>query len=190
MAVKSNFTDGTALPASDINTYLTNGGLVYITAGTVSATNRLNISSCFTSTYAAYRITLTNLTHTTANNLILRFSAGGTDTAGSNYATQRSEVNAGAISGVSITGSSAIFPTYANSSAGSFVSMTFDVINPNVAGPTTIVGNAARIDGSTNLYSVNFAGLLNDSTQYDGISIVGNTGNITTTVRVYGYRQA
>jgi hypothetical protein len=37
---------------------------------------------------------------------------------------------------------------------------------------------------------VTFSGLLNDTTSYDGISLVGNTGNITCTMRVYGYRQA
>jgi hypothetical protein len=188
MAVKT-FTS-TTLSSSDVNTYLANAGLDYITTGTVNGTNRLNISSCFSSAYAAYRVTVSNLIHSTANNLILRFSLAGTDTAGVNYATQRSEVNGGAISGVSITGSSAIFPTYANSAANSIVSMSFDIMFPNAAAPTTVFGNAARVDSGTNLYSVNFAGLLNDSTQYDGFSLVGNTGNITSTVRVYGYRQA
>jgi len=108
MAIKT-FTSE-VLTSGDVNTYLNNGGLVYITAGAASAQNRLNIASCFSSTYDAYRVEVTNLTHSTANNLILRFSASGTDTAGSNYATQRSEVNGGAITGVSITGSSAIFP--------------------------------------------------------------------------------
>lgn len=188
MAIKT-FTSE-VLTSGDVNTYLNNGGLVYITAGAASAQNRLNIASCFSSTYDAYRVEVTNLTHSTANNLILRFSASGTDTAGTNYATQRSEVNGGAISGVSITGSSAIFPSYANSSAGSFVSMSFDIMYPFASSPTTCWGTAARVDGSTNLYNVNFAGLLNDSTSYNGFSLVGNTGNITCGVRVYGYRQA
>lgn len=189
MPVKSNFASGDVLTANDVNAYLTNGGLVY--AGAASGTaNRINLSNCFSSTYAAYRVVVTNLTHTTANNLILRFSAGGTDTAGTNYYTQRSEVTGGAVTGVSITASSAIFPTYANSSAGSFVTLTFDVINPNVATTTTVIGGASRIDGATGLYMVTFSGLLNDNTSYDGISLVGNTGNISTTMRVYGYRQA
>ena len=189
MAVKSNFASGDVLTANDVNAYLTNGGLVY--AGAVSGTsNRLNLSQCFDANYATYRVVVTNLTHTTANNLIVRLSSGGTDTAGSAYYTQRSEVTGGAVTGVSITASSAVFPTYANSSAGSFVTMTFDVINPQVATTTTFIGGAARIDASTGLYSVNFAGLLNNNTSYDGISLVGNTGTISATMRVYGYRQA
>lgn len=189
MAVKT-FSAGEVLTASDTNTYLANAGLVYVAAGTASAQNRLNISNCFSSTYAAYRVVVTNLSHSTANNLILRFSAGGTDTTGTNYYTQRSEVTGGAVSGVSITGSSAVFPTYANSSAGSFVAFSFDVINPQAATPTTVTGGASRIDGGTGLYMVTFSGLLNDTTAYDGISLVGNTGNITCNMRVYGYRQA
>jgi hypothetical protein len=189
MAISTTFTSGQVFTAADAN-LMANSGMTYITAGTASAQNRLNIPSCFSATYDAYRVEVTNLTHSTANNLILRFSASGSDTAGSNYATQRSEVNGGAISGVSITGSSAIFPSYANSSAGSFVSMSFDIMYPFAAAPTTCWGTAARVDGSTNLYNVNFAGLLNDSTSYNGFSLVGNTGNITCGVRVYGYRQA
>jgi len=189
MAIKT-FTTGEVLTASDTNTYLANAGLDYIAAGTASAQNRLNIASCFSATYAAYRVVVTNLTHSTANNLIMRFSASGTDTAGTNYYTQRSEVTGSAVSGVSITASSAIFPTYANSSAGSFVSLSFDVINPFAATPTTVTGGASRIDASTGLYMVTFSGLLNDTTSYNGISLVGNTGNITCTMRVYGYRQA
>jgi hypothetical protein len=189
MAIKT-FTTGEVLTASDTNTYLANAGLDYITAGTVTAQNRLNIPSCFSATYAAYRVVVTNLTHSTANNLIMRFSASGSDTAGVNYYTQRSEVTGGAVSGVSITASSAIFPTYANSSAGSFVSLSFDVINPFATTPTTVSGGASRIDASTGLYMVTFSGLLNDTTSYNGISLVGNTGNITCTMRVYGYRQA
>jgi hypothetical protein len=185
MPVKSNFATGDVLTASDVNSFLTNGGLVY--AGAASGTtNRLNLSNVFSSTYAAYRVVVTNLTHTTANNLILRFSAGGTDTAGSNYYTQRSE-SAGFIN---FTASSAIFPTFANSTAGSFVTLAFDIINPNVATTTTVMGSATRIDGTTGLFMVTFSGLLNDNTVYDGLSLVGNTGNISTTMRVYGYRQA
>ena len=179
-----SFTTGEVLTAADMNAV----GLWKVGTGSATAQNRLNVSSCFSDDYAVYRVVVTNLTHSTANNLILRFSASGSDTAGGNYYTQRSEVTGGGVSGVSITGSSAIFPTYANSSAGSFVSMTFDVVNPKAATPTTVIGGASRIDSATGLYMVTFSGLLNDSTSYDGISLVGNTGNITATINIYGYR--
>jgi hypothetical protein len=165
-------------------------GLEIVATGTASAQNRLNIPSCFSSTYTNYRVEVDNLTHSTANNLIMRLSIAGSDTSGSAYYTQRSEVNASAVSGISLTASSAIFPTYANSTAGSFVTLSFDVFRPNVASPTSVAGQAARIDATTGLYAVSFSGLQSDSTAFDGISLVGNTGNITCVMRVYGYRNS
>lgn len=56
MAVKT-FTDNTTLPASDINTYLNNGGLVYITSQSVgSGVTSASITGCFSATYDAYRV--------------------------------------------------------------------------------------------------------------------------------------
>jgi len=189
MAIKT-FVASEVLSAADTNSYLANSGLVYIAAGTATAQNRLNIPSCFSATYTNYRVEVENLTHSTANNLIMRLSISGTDTTGSAYYTQRGEVNGGAITGISITASSAIFPTYANSSAGSFVTLSFDVFKPFVATPTTVAGQCSRVDATTGLYAVSFSGLQSDSTSFDGISLVGNTGNITCVMRVYGYRQA
>ena len=50
MAVKT-FSVGETLTASDTNTYLTNGGLVYITEGTASNTSAVDVNSVFSSTY-------------------------------------------------------------------------------------------------------------------------------------------
>jgi hypothetical protein len=184
------FTSGQILTAAQMTNLQSNIGLAFITSGTATAQNRLNIPSCFSSTFTNYRVEVDNLTHSTANNLIMRLSVSGTDTEGSAYYTQRGEVNGGAISGISITASSAIFPTYANSSAGSFVTLAFDVFRPNVASPTTVSGQCSRVDASTGLYAVSFSGLQSDSTAFNGISLVGNTGNITCVMRVYGYRNS
>lgn len=178
------FTSGEILTASAMNQV----GWFLVGSGTVSAQNRLNIPSCFSGSYTNYRVEVTNLTHSTANNLILRFSIGGADTSGSAYYTQRAEVTGGVISPVSLTAQSAIFPTYVNSTAGSFATLSFDVFNPNVASPTTVSGQASRVDSTTGLYGVYFSGLQSDNTAFNGISLVGNTGNISCTMRVYGYR--
>jgi hypothetical protein len=184
------FTSGQILTAAQMTNLQSNIGLAFITSGTATAQNRLNIPTCFSSTFTNYRVEVDNLTHTTANNLIMRLSIGGSDTAGSAYYTQRSEVNGSAISAVSLTAQSAVFPTYANSSAGSFVTLSFDVFRPFAASPTTMNGQCARVDATTGLYGVSFSGLQSDSTSFDGISLVGNTGNITCVMRVYGYRNS
>jgi hypothetical protein len=165
------------------------GGLVLVGSGTATAQNRLNISNCFSSAYTNYRVEVTNLTHSTAGNLFLRFSANGTDTAGSGYATQRNETSGSTVTGVSLVGTSYISPTFVNSTANSFATFSFDVINPFATVQTSVIGMAFRVDGgsSTSTYAVPFAGWLGDTTSYDGISLVGNTGNITCTIRIYGY---
>lgn len=165
------------------------GGLVLVGSGTATAQNRLNISNCFSSTYSSYRVVVTNITHSTANNIILRFSISGTDTAGAQYHTNRNELVGGTTYAVTIAGSSFISPTYINSSAGSYGAFSFDVINPNVAVPTSVHGGGMRLDSGSNIYSVFFAGLHEGNTSFDGISLVGNTGNITCTMAVYGYNK-
>jgi hypothetical protein len=165
-----------------------NVGLQYIATGTATAQNRLNISSCFTSAYSSYRVVVTNLTHSTANNLFLRFSVAGTDTAGSAYNTQRLEIAGGAATPVNLPTASNISPSYVASSAGSFAAFSFDVINPQAAAPTNLNGLAWRYDAGAGLYTIVFGGLQDSNTQFDGISLVGNTGNISCTMKVYGYR--
>lgn len=59
MAIKT-FTDNISLPASDINTYLGNAGLVYITSGALS-TATTNFQGCFTPTYKNYRVIIEGL---------------------------------------------------------------------------------------------------------------------------------
>lgn len=62
MAVKT-FTTGEVLTASDTNTYLNNGGLVYISSGLPSNVGSFDITG-FTSTYTQFRVVMW-LTRTT-----------------------------------------------------------------------------------------------------------------------------
>jgi hypothetical protein len=58
MAVKT-FTSGATLTASDVNTYLTNAGLVWKAGGTIGTTvSSLVISNCFSGSFDAYRIVI------------------------------------------------------------------------------------------------------------------------------------
>jgi hypothetical protein len=178
------FTAGEVLTAANMNRV----GSFTTGTGTVSGSTRLNIPSCFSSSFINYRVVISGLTHASAANIRIRFSISGTDTEGSSYFTQRVEMTGGTVTPVSIINDNAIFPSFVNSTAGSFASISFDVFTPNVASPTTVAGIANRIDGTTSLYTVSFSGLQSQSTAFDGISVVGNTGNIACTMKVYGYR--
>lgn len=86
MAVKT-FSDGVALPASDINTYLTNGGWVYISQTDLGGNTAVNIDGCFTATYDNYMIQISNFRGASAGYLYVQTRSGSpatTDT-GTNY---------------------------------------------------------------------------------------------------------
>jgi hypothetical protein len=56
MAIKT-FTTGEVLTAADTNTYLNNGGLVYISTTNIgSAVTTVTVTNCFSATYDNYRI--------------------------------------------------------------------------------------------------------------------------------------
>jgi len=55
MAVKTFGSE--VLTSSDVNTYLTNSGLVYVSSGTISASNSFDITG-FSSTYKYYRLVM------------------------------------------------------------------------------------------------------------------------------------
>jgi hypothetical protein len=61
MAIKT-FSVGEVLTSSDTNTYLNNGGLVYITQATVgSGVSNVDITNCFSATYDNYLISISGV---------------------------------------------------------------------------------------------------------------------------------
>jgi hypothetical protein len=78
MAVKT-FTTGEVLTASDTNTYLNNGGLVYVSGGTFTNVTTADITG-FTTTYKYYRVIIAPYRHSGSGAAIvtatLRTSSG------------------------------------------------------------------------------------------------------------------
>jgi hypothetical protein len=187
MAIKT-FTTGDVLTASDTNTYLNNGGLVYITAATVTGTpTTLAIDNCFSATYENYRVEIKYSTPGTGNPAVyVNWRAGGSTAATATYSQMgngRSSANADQSYGA--TGQTL---AYVGGLPGS---LTFDVISPFSAVPTTTFGQTTFYDGTN--YIMRVTGTHhNVSSSYDGLllSIASSTFTSNMTVRVYGYRQA
>lgn len=188
MAVKT-FTDSTSLPASDINTYLTNSGLVYITQATVVGTpTTLTIDNCFTSTYENYRIVIKYNSATAGYPAVyINWRASGSTAATATYAqmgTGRTSANTD-----TAYGSSGATNAYVGSIPGS---LSFDVFSPaNSAVQTTTLGQSNFYDG-TNFAMRNTGTFHNVTAAYDGFLLTAASSTFTTnlTVRVYGYRQS
>lgn len=195
MAVKSNFASGDVLTASDVNTYLTNGGLVYITQTLVSSGSATSISfnNCFSSTYDNYRILIDSFQPSIASRgLFMRMRVGGVDaTSADGY---------WALPGIYVDGSGSNTSNSAQTfmDTGMFNSANtiainsgvYDVFNPYKTDRTYI--NATTMLYNSQIGSRTGVMEWNPLTSYDGFTLyLSGTGNITTLrVRVYGYRNA
>ncbi len=195
MAVKSNFAAGDVLTASNVNTYLTNGGLVYITETIVTAGSSatLSFNNVFSSTYDNYRIMIDGYQPSAAlQALNFRLRVGGVDASGADYyysfvgnyvdGTSTATIGSAVTSGT--TG------IYNSTNSLNIANASIDVIRPYKAERTFFTCSGS-------LYNSQFGSRFgmnehNLTTSYDGFTLFNSaSGNITKiTVRVYGYRQA
>lgn len=195
MAVKT-FVSNEVLTASDTNTYLNNGGLVYITQTLITAgsSTAVSFNNCFSATYDNYRILIDGFQPSVASTSVLfRLRVGGVDAAGASdyyFADTGLYVNgtSAAANGNGLAyGDTGIFNSSNSLALGS---ASLDIFNPFKAERTFWTGNSM-------LYNVNFGlrsvgSVHNLTTSYDGFSLVTTTAATFTKlrVRVYGYRNA
>jgi len=196
MPVKSNFGSGEVLTASDVNTYLTNGGLVYISETLITAGSATSVSfnNVFTSTFDNYQVIIDSFRPSVADRgLNFRMRVGGVDAAGAtDYKNAFLGLTAaGATSNFTSTGqdngSTGVFNSSTTVSHGS---ATITFFNPARTERTNIQSHAQLF--ATQLFHRTGSVLHDLATAYDGFTLLlSSTGNITTLrVRIYGYRQA
>lgn len=195
MAIKT-FTSGEILTASDTNTFLTNGGLRYITQTLVTSGSATSVSfnNCFSSTYANYRIVIDSFQPSNAaRTLLMRMRNGGTDATGNDYfyALQGYFTTGAAVSDFNSAGTSSMTTGVYNSvNSLALGAATIDLFNPFAAERT--FGNVHQTGYDSNFFYRTGMIEHNLTNSYDGFTLLmSGTGNITTLrVRVYGYRQA
>ena len=191
MAVKT-FTTGEVLTASDTNTYLNNGGLVYITSGQASNTTQfLTFQNCFSATYDNYRIVISNMgSGVNGTSIGFQMLNGSTPYTTANYSFS--------FVGLSTVGASTNTSYNADTKAsfanayGSVTNSgaTFDCLSPFLAKITEFTGQSIAINSGLNGYDIrNGAMLVETATSYDGIRITTTGGNLTATATLYGYRK-
>lgn len=187
MAVKT-FTDNTSLGASDINTYLNNGGLVYIKSQTIgTAVSSVTVSDAFSATYDNYKITIDGGTASTSTDLRLTFGASVTGYYSGLVFVAYSQATVGNASGVGAA-NAAFFP-YAGNGSSNGLFMNVDVMRPFAAAVTGFCGGdiVATTSGSVAFTS----GYHSVAASYSSFVIGLSAGTITGgTITVYGYRKA
>jgi hypothetical protein len=161
----------------------TNQGLTLINTTSFSAVSAVNLpAATFSATYQNYRILFvfdnsTSISHT------IRLRTGGVDASGANYNTK------GLFSGT--TGSvgninTALGTSWYGFTGSSATTISLEVYRPFEATPTLGFGTHYA-NGTGDQRLSHFDHSL--STSYDALSLICSTGNITGTVRVYGYNQ-
>lgn len=174
----------------DSTLYTINGGsaltgLHLINSTVVSAQSSVTINSVFSATYDAYRVVISNVSMSAANNLILRLGASTTGyyfcelSGGGNYSGTAASAGNGANQNQYTTG----IVTDTTNRTGGWI----EIQNPFLAQTTSIQsqGSDTRTTGSgTRIVS----GFHNVTTSYTGLFIGMLSGTFSGTVSVYGYR--
>lgn len=189
MAIKT-FVTGEVLTAADTNTFLGNAGLVYVSTTTFTATaTKVSLpANTFTSTYDSYRVLFRTTAQSAAGAVTysLIFRSAGTDSTISAWNTFSSGIDRAGTAFTRI-GTDTLTSPLLDSFSTAFPNMMFtlDVHAPMVAQAKYVTGSSTNILKGTSVNSV-----MNTTSTFDSLSFLIDTGNITGTVTVYGYRQA
>jgi len=183
MAVKT-FTTGEVLTAADTNTYLNNGGLVFVKQVTVgTAVSSVEVTGAFSSTYDVYKIVASGGTSSASNpSLQFQFSAISTGAYYGGFTGTKYDTNA--VSGLGVNGATSW--TYAGIHA-SGMNMEFTVYSANRT-TRKYCQSGFYFTPTTAIYG-HFAGECTGTTAETAFKIIPSSGTLTGgTITVYGYR--
>jgi hypothetical protein len=166
-------------------------GLALVVSSSFSAASSVSLDGCFTSAYANYRI-VANITAISGSsvNVLMRLRAASTDNSDANNYRWGSTVyiSNGTSANTSST-NSYFFLTFLDDSA-CVSALALDLYRPAVADDTHISGFVTRGKPGDHGAINTLAGLHDDATAFDGLTLYPSTGTFTGTVRVYGYRSS
>lgn len=189
MAVKT-FTTGEVLTASDTNTYLNNGGLVYVSGGSHSSTSPLEVDGCWTAQFRNYRLVLTNVQVGSSSAVRLNFRASGATNNTNNYQYAFRGLRANGASGDTSSGGNLTFAEigiFIDDTTDVFGAAIIDITQPQIAERTFGLCNSVGLESA---YQFRQGGFVhNTTTQFDGFALsLSGGGNLTCNYDIYGYR--
>jgi len=168
-------------------------GLHLLNATTLTNVSSVTVDNVFTSTYLNYRVLFEFNGSTNANRTItFAFRAGGSTISAANYQT----CTDGAYTGGG-TSKTAYFysdnaKTYFNIIDNSYYSankcsFNVDVITPQTASFSNVSGTFLGAAAANHIQG-NFSGTYTANTAMDGFILNSTSGNMTGTLKIYGYR--
>lgn len=155
-----------------------------------SGASSISINDCFSATYSNYRL-IFDITGSTGLSNFLRFRVSGSDNSSNQYdfASYGSSSTASTYQ-ESISGNSAFsLLGRMESTSTKQVNVCLDVIKPFASDFYTIIqGYCTFAKASNNFLQITYAGQMRVQTSYTGFTYAPDSGTITGTVSVYGYR--
>jgi len=150
-------------------------------AVTFSGASTASINGCFTSTYSNYRIVAKITSSASSAECNMRLRASGTD----NSSAIANSTNYNTASGTSTASTYFRLSPIGNSYSSIGV---YDVQTPFDTDQTRYTGLGFYWDSAPNYGNTHLGGAMTVTTSYDGFTLYPNTGTISGTIRVYGYR--
>ena len=165
----------------------TQGGLVLLNTTDFSAVASASIDDVFSATYANYLVECNYTNSSAGANMNLRVAVGGTPLTTSGYAavTQRNRSDGGAVIYTTSTSSVLIGAGSNFSNAGGFNATIF---NPFATEVTFLNGFHSFKETTSLNYTGIFSGQTQNTTSYDGLLFFPSVGNVTGTIKIYGYK--
>jgi hypothetical protein len=165
----------------------TQGGLVLVSTSTFSAVSSVTLNNCFSSSYANYTIECNYTVSSPGGYLNLRLAVGGTPLVTNGYTSisQRLRSDASTIIYTTDTSSVVIGAGSNTNTAGGF---NANIFNPFATEVTFANGFHSFRETQTLNYTGIFSGQTQNSTSYDGLVFLTSVGNVTGTIKVYGYK--
>ena len=151
---------------------------------TFTAATAVNVNGCFTSTYDNYLVVIRSAASTSLE-IQMRLRVGGTDNStASSYTRQQLAADNTTVNGERASANITRFlPAYNTQRVGSHAYF----YGPALAQPTAV--RCVNVSDSSSAFIRDYAITHNQSTAYDGFSLIPDIGNITGALCVYGLSQ-
>jgi hypothetical protein len=149
-----------------------------------TATSPVNITDCFTADYDNYRI-VANIFGSAASFCTLQYLVGTTPETGASYSRRGWYQVGSTLAAYNGSGETSHFFAQYGTTSSSFGATACDVFNPQKATRTAI--NIRNLDlSSADTYDI--SGQNTSTSLFTGFRLNATSGNLSGTVRVYGYR--
>jgi hypothetical protein len=187
MTVSTATTPGQILTSAYLNNNI-NSGLTYIGSTTATSGTTVEVLGCFSATYDAYRVVISDARTTAAANLNFGCLAGAVYNASNwTWLAPRADWTTAAWSFTKATTDSSVPIGVADTVS---TSVFFDVSQPFLSRQTTIYSSNADARGTAGYTLYLSSGMLANTTSYSGLRITSSATISNMKVTVYGYRIA